>query len=609
MQLYGAMVPRLVGQSTNKGDEALDFGDGYSVNSFVTHYPKLTSHMWARLRAVSKIRGTSSEALRSYAGVMSTLMLLSKLSTSGCDLVDYPAKAFITEIRRLLLAFLGNPMMHVRQLAAKAYAAFTPWNGIYPEMDVIRNKILSSKVNMSHGCLLTYRYLKEKYIYETCTVYSNEEMRNSAEISWAENEKFGYSRYQDILRIWNSMGRHEKATQPCYIVETLLQREFNYTRFAQRYAVSEDLLIIPEILSTQKIQPGFFQLVEQWQRLHAEHIKVCIIKESYKLDSQKHIWISRILNSICIEQSIGFLQGLSHCVPLLEFMLKYLISIKDDHHQLLYDEIVAFTLRTIRQVDLTDNKVEFEKIIEEFDKVDISVAKSSVTHVKNSLILAFSNCEQLINRVLMYIYGMCTHPEQSMRLMAVEYIEFVMCRFRALKDNNKLLIKKCCLFLLKDEITEVRKIVLKSLNAAPVLQDFVLCQTKHEELWYQQLLFNVIRHQNATENEEFVCYFTLFLSHALGQCGSIKIENPFHHNNSIFYKEESKFLNLCFLYQPLSNNRDICEDLVIYAIQTKRFRKFHEKAGFNYGDLRKILNLKEIDYMAQKRQIVIDQWC
>ncbi|KYQ58294.1 Thyroid adenoma-associated protein like protein [Trachymyrmex zeteki] len=609
LQLYGAVVPRLVGQCTRKGDEAFDFGDGYSVNHFITHYPMLTSHMWAQLRDISKIRGTSNTALRSYSSVVHTLIVLSKLSTSGCDLVDYPARIFATKFKHLLFIFLGNPMIHVRQLAAKAYTALTPFNKTNSEIKAIRQKILSSHDNnMSHGCLLTCKYLREKFIHDTRSLV-HEIKEDYGKVYWTGN--LGNSRYFNIIETWNNMRVHKKVAQPCYILETLfLQEASSHTHFTDTLSFHYNLPITECIVSSQKIQPGFFQFVGYCEQLLVAYFKTF----GSKFDDFEQTAIRNILNSSCTEQGIEFLKSLSHCAPLLEFILKYLTSIRSNYHQLLLDEIITFTLRTIRHTslelrnsELWTNKLEFDEIIEKFKEV-ARITNSNIARVKNSLILAFSKREILINEVLLHVSDICMDEKQSVRLMAAEYLELVLHRFAQVQDSNKLIIMRCCLILLKDEIAEIREIM------STLLQMHVFKYTnsasrrlQHEEIVYQRLLSLVIRHHIADNSVEFIQYFT----HAIQDGDSnVTIENPFHHNDSIFHKEESKFLNICFLHDSSDDDRNSHENSsdVVHAIETRRFRKLQEKAGFSYDDLRVILYLKEIDYMVQKRDIIIQQW-
>lgn len=613
LQLYGAVVPRLVGQCTRKGDETFDFGDGYSFNHFVTHYPTLTSRMWAQLRDVSEIRGTSNAALRAYSSVVQTLIVLSKLSTGNCDLVDYPARVVATKFKRLLLVFLGNPMIHVRQLAAKAYTALTPFisiNGYVDtdesnnsEIDAIRKKLLSSSdVNVVHGCLLTCGYLREKFIHDARNISPlyEETQEDYGKVIWTAN--FGPNRYLSILEAWHNIRQDEKAAQPCWILETLFLRESHpSSRVTDRPSFLYDLPIIEYVVSSQKFQPGFFQFVGYSVQLHAAYLK-SLVANGCKFDFDLEA-IRNILNSSCAEQGVEFLRNLSHCVFLLEFILKYLLSIRSNCHPLLLDEIIAFTLRTIKHASLETHVLEFDETIEEFN--EMAVASPNVARVKNSLILAFSKRETLLNEVLSHVSDICINERQSVRLTAAEYIQLALHRFAQLVCDNKLTVTRCCLILMKDEIAEIREMVSTSLQKHVPHVGSTSRRLQHEELVYQRLLSDVIRRHVANGSVDFVRYFT----HAIRDGdSSVTIENPFHHNDSIFHKEEFKFLNVCFLHDPSAGYRSEDSSDVIRAIQTRRFRTLQEKAGFSYDDLRAVLYLKEIDYMVRKRNAIIQQW-
>ncbi|EFN66775.1 Thyroid adenoma-associated protein-like protein [Camponotus floridanus] len=606
LQLYGAVVPRLVGQCSGRSlDEELDFGYGYSVNHFVTHYPTLASHMYTQLRDVSKIRGTSNAALRSYSSVAHILVLLSKLSTSDCDLVDYPATIFITKVKRLLLiSFLSNPMMYIRQLAAKVYTAFTSVtdSSIYSYLEAIAKVILSSHdINMSHGYLLIYGYLRKKI---------NNNAENSLrctgdlKLSWITSITQYVSwkdRYALISKIWNDMYNQEETAQPCYMLETLFLQELSFLDQSDCSIFAHyNFKNIEYIVPSQKIQPGFFQFIGHWARLHALHLRRNL---KYLNDFDKEI-IHDILNSNCTEQSIEFLNALSHCVPLLEFILKYLISMSSNRHQLLFDTIVTFTLNTIKHVSLENNELEFDKIIEEFNEM----TDSSMIRVRNSLILAFSKNETLISQALSYVFDISMNEKQSVRLMAAEYIELALHRHAKFGNSNKLTIMRCCLILLKDEIIEIREIVSTALQRHVLhkhIFNLTLCRLQHEVV-YQELLSDVIHLESiADDGMDFIQYFTRAVHRDVDF--NATIENPFNHDDSTFYREESKFLNMCFfLYEASSDNHD--DPLhITYAIQTGHFGKLREKAGFRYDNLQEVLHLKEMDYLARKKEIVIQQ--
>ncbi|XP_072743363.1 uncharacterized protein [Anoplolepis gracilipes] len=609
LQLYGAVVPRLVGQCSGRSlDEELDFGYGYSVNHFVTHYPTLASRMFTQLRDVSKIRGTSNAALRSYSSVAYILVLLSKLSTSGCYLDDYPAAiVFITKVKLLLLcSFLGNPMMYIRQLAAKVYTAFTPVKNICETDDAIAKVTICQDINMSHGYLLTYRYLLKKLIYNF------KDTQHFFAENYMGNGSYWKYQYAFISEIWNNMYEQKEAAQPCYVLETLFLQESPLlspmSLFYKELYFEPSLPIIECIVSSQKIQPGFFQYIGYRTRLYAMHLKLHVEFDWPAIfdNPDERQMIHDILNSNCAEQCIEFLNGLSHCVYLLEFILKYLISMSNNNrHQLLFDETVTFTLNTIKHASLKSNELEFDKVIEELNET----TDSSMIRVRNSLILAFSKSETLINQTLLYVFNVCMNEKQSVRLTAAEHIELTLYRYVELGNSNRLTIKRCCLILLKDEIPEIREIVSTALQRQRMFEhvvDSTICHVQHEEIAYQQLLSDVIRLESIADDDvDFIRYFTRAVHKNVDF--NATIENPFKHDDSSFYREESKFLNMCFfLYDASNDNHDDHLDAT-YAIQARHFRKLREKAGFRYDDLQVVLYLKDMEYLARKRDIVVQQ--
>lgn len=619
LQLYGAVVPRLVGQCSGRNGKVPDFGDGYSINHFVTHYPKLANLMWSQLRAVSKLcEGTSSVSLRSYANVMPTLILLSKMWIGDCHFVDYPSTNFASMIRCTLRNFLMNPMMHIRQLAAKAYAALTPSMTVGSTIDSFRREcdfIVNN--NMSQGLLLTIGYLIEKLTDDAngLNTLSSIIKHDTSNACTFDPCTIFLERYHQVLMAWQNMYEHKIFIQPCYVVEVFLFQELesvaNETLPTDKLTFIDNLSIIEHIAASQKIQPGFFQFVELLARLYATHVK-----RTNDIDREV---VVKILDSNCIEQSIGFLNGLSHCVPLLDFILRYLISIKDNCHQSLLDEIAAFILRTIKRVSLQTNEPGFDKIIEKFDEIETIVATNfNVIRMNNTIILAFSKCEKLINKVLSHVFDISMDDNQFARSMVVEYIETALSRFARLNSDNRLIIMRCCLILLKDEVTEIREIISTSLQKHMFRDsiDFASMpyQLQHEEIVYQRLLRDVIYYQFdialIDDSIDFIRYFTRAIADVDHKT---IIENPFYHNTT-FYKEETKFLNLCFLYAKLKKDTDFVSnngnsyETVFETTHAMRIRdKIQRKAGFDYNDLRIVLDSKEIYYLIEKRNIVIQQ--
>jgi len=508
--------------------------------------------------------------------------------------------------------------MYVRQLAAKTYAAIIPPASIQLEIETIEKILLNCDINTSYGYLLTRGYLKDKL---------NECMQSFANVNDKETKDYNRfnlenrTRHLNVLETWNNICKCKKIVQPCYMLEILYFQE----SIADRMFCTDTLLfhcnlsMIEDIILTQKIQPGFFQFVGLWARLYAVYLKGKLNISLTLHDSDREI-IYNILNSNCIELSIEFLNSLSYCIPLLRDILRYLLSMQKDCNQLLIDEIVIFTLRTIKYVNSyrVDRMSEFEKITEEFNQVKITM-NSNLIRVRNSLILTFSKHETLINEILSYVFHMCMDEKQSARLIATEYIELILCRFVQLGNGNKLIVIRCCLILLKDEIAEIREIISTSLQKYTFYHhdiDFTMpCRLKFEEVIYQCLLRELFCHRFDTiiEEDDFIECFTRSIQNNIKS--NVVIENPFNHDDSTFHREESKFLNMYSLFARVqqdefnNDNNSTQQDYfdVSHAIQMRYFKKLREKAGLIYDDLRVILYIKEMNYLARKRDIIMRQ--
>ncbi|XP_032671465.1 uncharacterized protein LOC116844271 isoform X2 [Odontomachus brunneus] len=608
LQLYGSVVPRLVGQcSGNRKDELLDFADGYSFNHFITHYPTLAGRMLTQLRAVSKITGTSGAALRSYAKVAHTLALLSRMWTGGCDLVDYPSSTFIKEFRKSLYELCEKPMIHIRQLAAKAYVALTPSTRLGSTLDTIQLIIRESKDdNQSYGLFLIVRHLTERLIRNTHILNNSYVLKDT---HTSDLHIHFCQRYRDVLTAWRDMCEGERhCKQPCYMLEILfferiLSEDINFLPNEH----DDNWSIIERIISLQKIQPGFFQFLSLQAKYCATRVKNSIPK------------VTRgILDMNCTEQSIGFLDGLSHSVSLFEFILTYLNSMEDDHDPLLIAHMVTLARKMMKNTDLLeDNESRFNNLTKRFCEIDANTVATNpnVIYMKNALILAFSQHETPINEALSRALCLSTDDERSTRLAATDYVEFALRRFAQLTNNSQLILMKCCLILLKDEIAEIRDIV------STLLQKYKLSQKlQHTEIIYQRFLEYVICRPDVDESstannmpnekiENIIRCFTRGIRDSVDS--KVAIENPFYHDDITFYKEESKFLNLCYFCMKLWINGESslingsAHDYgnIIRTIEISR--ELQKTIVFNCDDLRTVLYTKEMNYLTRKRDFVL----
>ncbi|XP_014468561.1 PREDICTED: uncharacterized protein LOC106741269 isoform X2 [Dinoponera quadriceps] len=629
LQLYGAVVPRLVGQcSGNKKDGSLDFADGCSLNHFVTHYPTLAGRMLIQLQAASKVTGTSGAALRSYARVAHTLTLLSRMWMGGCDLVDYPSSAFIEKLKKSLYELCQKPMIYIRQMAAKALVALTPSTHLVSILDTIQRFIGESQNdNQLYGLLLLSEHSTERLMHDARTFLNEHIPQMSGDLPVypyciSNIYKHFYQRYQNVWTAWRVMCNGERYKQPCYMVETLFFEKARYhcdrsfwLRLFGEFDV--DWSIIEHVIPSQKIQPGFFQFLSLHAQCRAWSMNSFLPKVMYD-----------ILDLNCTELSIGFLKGshsfnLSHSHHLFEFILAYLISLKDDHDPLTFIYItVTLARRMMKNFSLIEyieieslSSTKVNDLIRKFCQIEST--SPNMIYMKDALTVMLSKDETLVNEALSHVLKLSTNDEPSTRLIATDHIEFALRRLMQPTDESELTLIKCCLDLLKDEIVEIRDIVSTLLQRYDGMDD----GSQHMEVVYQRFLEDIVGHLLVSESltgdtpndkiANVVRYFMREIKDSVDSQGTI--ENPFYHGETTFYKEESKFLNLCYLYvkrktmsdeSPCANERawyNRCDATRVIEIS----RALQKKIASNCDNLQAVLCMKEVDYLTCKRVFVL----
>ncbi|XP_012149072.1 uncharacterized protein LOC100876028 [Megachile rotundata] len=609
LQLFGAIVPRLVGQSYG---DTLDFGNGYSINHFITHYPVLTDYITKELQRFSKEFFKFSTALYSHSSIVHILILLSKFSNSGCQLIDYPAQYFIFKTKRLLHILFQNPVLYVRRLAAKAYAALTEHLEIALEIEKLRCTLsLYPNVNVIHGHLLTIQYLKEKLATEI-------ECLNSCSnvIQCTDNKlkpRIELLRFRRILQIWNNLSKEESNSQICYVLETLfLQlKESNFDEMftTDVFTFNENM----SVFGSEKVKPGFFQFIDVSTKLYAEYLN-----RTNKINNDT---VHKILNSHCVDQTISFLNHVSPSIPILQIVFKHLLNMNEhDCNELLLNVMVNYALKTLRRwPSLDTNELNIEKTLEKmFVETKEIVTNSRLWNLKCIITILFSKNEALIAKILLCALNLCIHEEEHMRNIAVELVQYSVYRFTDLTNKNKLTILQCCLILLKDEIFEIRKAIAESLRTH-VLQkmNVEFSNLEHDECIYQKLLSEVMCSE-LTSKDMNLLFVKLFTRDIKNFNVNATVENPFCHDDNPSYKEETKFLNFCFYYtqqkkyrhsrcSTICNRMESDDENIINVLTKAEIKHQLQNKYFDDTNLEIVLNTKYVDYLLRKQELVIQE--
>lgn len=107
------------------------------------------------------------ENLQIVSNIVSILTLFSKMSTGGCELVDYSSENYISRAKRTFVFLFGHPIFHVRVLASKAYAAFVALPKIPRVLATMKFEFVDDRSNnYQHGQLCSQIYLGRKLKHE-----------------------------------------------------------------------------------------------------------------------------------------------------------------------------------------------------------------------------------------------------------------------------------------------------------------------------------------------------------------------------------------------------------------------------------------------------------
>ncbi|KAK2578215.1 hypothetical protein KPH14_009760 [Odynerus spinipes] len=611
LQLFGAVVPRLVGQSA--GGKELDFGNGYSINHFITHYPTLTKHISIQLQYFTQSSENSNSTLHEYSNIVHILILLSKFSISGCDFVDYLSYSFVTKMKSYFSKLLANPIGYVRILTAKAYAALTAYPCIKSEMKMLQLNISSIKnVNTIHGYLLTMKYLREKFLTEVKSISPYKVMKSATIVH--EGQCINEYRIQKIRKIWDNKLKTKSNQQICYIIECMLLELLDLNVFSSNIELLDKIILESSfILHIEKIKPGFYQFINILIYLYADCIK--------HTDTINKNIIDKILHSECMEQTIQFLTHLHHFIPLLTIIINSLLVIIDNGNVLVINTMITFVIATLKSLSLIDiYELKLEEIIMNLIvKFDRTNSRVNVLHLKRVLIAICCKDEEIIYKTLSTIFSMSLNENEYIKNEAAECLQFLIQRFPKVEPRNKLGIIHCCLILLKDTTVDMRNSII--INIKNHIMSIVYEAediSKHDEFIYQQLLIEMMCYTPLSnflylkDNLEFIKQF-VGLDKSYNKESTL-IENPFDYDDNTLYKEETKFLNILYVYIQ-SNEK--CRRLKYEGnvenyidptciIQSKD--QLLEKIDINFNCLRELLLLNDKKYLFKKQEVLIYEY-
>ncbi|XP_066584522.1 tRNA (32-2'-O)-methyltransferase regulator THADA [Prorops nasuta] len=598
LQLFGALVPRLVGQSA--GGRSLDFGNGYPVNHFVTHYPQLAKHIVIKLNKAS----ISSEDISNNCSIAHILILLSKMSTGGCDLIDYSSNEFTLSVKKNLIILCNSSIMYIRHFAAKAYAAFTPFPFIQHEMNGIKSNLNDKNINnLRHGQLLIIKYLSEKYVNDI----ENMDSQPKINISKKVRDNNSMFRYQKITGIWSKSNNSYEGTSICYLLESLMSEisEFKFSPI-EAALFEKNILLLDHLALKESIKPGLSSFLELSICLYSEYIKINYIITEEIIDT--------ILDLKCASYCITFINSLKAFSPMLELVCKHLLLKLHCCEALYIDTMVKFIVNTLKISSEINYKTR-EALINLMDEVEhCKIENLHLSQLKHILTFLFFKNKVEVGNTLLYILYKSTDKEEHIRLLAVECMEFVFQQYLQLDHTEKLYMFYICLILLKDESEDIREIISVSLHTHLLPKFCNNSHSLHTEVLYKKIVLQIgriiISEKKSCNTTEFMQILEKFTMITEQKSWSV-IENPFDHEDDDYYKEESKLFNLLYLAITNRTTKIIINDQHEVSSEfCNIFKAKHyilQEFDNHLINLQEWLNLKSTDYLLRKKKVLINE--
>ena len=145
MQLFGGLIPRILGQKKIRNDDSLC--NSMNVDEFFTRYPSLPEFLLNQLSQKSKSLVHPSLVPLLVLFSRMALGVAKDLNGSGC---------LINEFKCVFKQTFFSSVVNVRQLAAKAYANFTSKEEVVPAIQVFTAEVScgsGTNSNYTDACL------------------------------------------------------------------------------------------------------------------------------------------------------------------------------------------------------------------------------------------------------------------------------------------------------------------------------------------------------------------------------------------------------------------------------------------------------------------------
>lgn len=609
----------------------MDFGYGYSINYFASHFPQLAAHVLLSLQsccqpALDKKKGHLSA--NSSSNIIHVLSLLSKMFLSGCELADGSSIAmYIKQLRACLSLFLASPLAQVRQLAAKSFVATVGLVSIGQEICQMKSQIAScSDFNRLNGYLYTLEYLYEKQedeLQSTSVKHSKirclSEVRKNLEIR---------RKLENLWSFWSKRSTLVKQSKLCYAVEAQLLRLSRHLKIILEQSSNAESSKKNKLDTLEgKTRPGFFEFVDELMRLLASHM---YYSEDYSI-------LKTILSAKCIDLGVNLLKHAPrHNRTLLMTSLDFAVGNFDDSHQLLLEEINVYANESIRHMlssstgrhiqlqhaDMPKLKSLASKLENRFTRTIQLSELLTLIHVlswrgSSGTCNLFEDLISCISQEKMTLANYSSYPE-ILRQLVAKGLQALLYNLHHLNDESRLDAILACLILMKDQVFFIRQTIRDSVLKHVIQTESLSGDKIMDSVLYNTWLLNLFSEKtllgDQLSNDQVIEFFAKYLDatgveHQSSTCDRV---NPFHCNTITPYNEESKLINfLVFCMQQqvtmgafTKGGTAIHENISDHVFNTRRYLIRNMKLD----NLEDVLNIKHDEYLARKLQVVMGMY-
>ncbi|KAK0076942.1 hypothetical protein PV326_010422, partial [Microctonus aethiopoides] len=647
LQLLGAMIPRLVGQSS---ESELNFGNGYLIDHFYTHYPVLAEFVLDRI--------SDSSAFNLNSNMVPILTLISKMSVGGCDFTDYSSREYTEKLRNAVRSLFCHSVDHVRYAAAKAYAALVSVRDLPDELFAMKTENLENKNrNFIHGhhmsqiCL----YLSAERADIWSETFPNDDY-NMAMVMKAR--EFQLKRARLMCHYWLSNENEFDKKPLCNVIEATFLQSLNMTPFwnrinsklSYRFISFSQFLTIVERASV-KNDIGVSEFFHQFFKLNPftiEEINPQLIINCRYRNSNIIYFVMKHLHKEMIENIERFH---SYAIPIIESFRTSFPNFLEYSNQRVVLEICRIFILIFNQVENLNSCspiLSFTKVYLIYLAVEIMRLSQLETHrckkLKHLMYKIYLRISKLLKKdlgldVKNYIENSINNGDERECLAAIDLLvdfHFFNCRIDwsincpCEKNANKIFVHKLFITLLSDGNSEVRRTLYEKLLDKQIWQGSWYnfhkhtheseCHQCHDTLYnsckplipknMQLLLHNMMFDLFPSENQILINdtfkWLPVIVDHN-ELVNKSELESPFDQDET--YREITKTFNITFFLRLLDFNRKNClfarvkytKIIMISNYFLKNYIAYLTNKG--YSDLDAIIHLKVSDYLCHKATI------